>query len=85
MTDSERPDHDPDRRANPEQVIDVSGREPVVVEEDSAYPSFAGGTERIRVFVASGGRKTCAIPILVIFLLLCCSCIVFWSLTDNLF
>lgn len=85
MTDSERPDHDSDRRSHPERVIDVSGHEPVVVEEDPAYPTFAGGTERIRVFVASGGRKTCVIPILAILLLLCCSCIVFWSLTDNLF
>lgn len=85
MNDSERPECGDDDRPQPERVIDVSGRDPVIVEDNTGYPSFAGGTERVRVFVASGGRKTCAIPLALILLLLCCSCIVFWTLTDNLF
>jgi len=86
MNDSERPERPPEEeQPQPERIIDVSGQDPVVVEDDAGYPFFTGGTERVRVFVASGGTRACAIPLALILLLLCCSCIVFWSLTDNLF
>lgn len=85
MHDSEQPEHNAGDRSQPERVIDISGEDPVVIDDESGYPSFAGGAERVRVFVAGGNSRTCVIPLLVILLLLCCSCIVLWSLTDNLF
>jgi hypothetical protein len=84
MDESERSNREAtDRPAG--RIIDVSGDRPVVVEEESGFPFVSSGAERIRVFTASGGPRTCAIPLIVILLLLCCSCIAIWSLTDNIF
>lgn len=85
MDDSERQDRDAAGRRREERIIDVSGKEPVIVEEESGFPYISSGAERIRVYTATGGARTCAIPLIVILLLLCCSCIGIWSLTDNIF
>ncbi|MEZ4522667.1 MAG: hypothetical protein R3A46_13625 [Thermomicrobiales bacterium] len=86
MNSTDRRDHDNGDEERHERIIDVSGTEPMVVEdEDTGYPYLSQGTERVRVFVAGGGARTCAIPAILILLLICCSCIAFWSLTDNLF
>jgi hypothetical protein len=67
------------------RVIDVSDREPVVVEREPEFPFAGYAPERMRVYVAQGGRRACAIPLILILLILCCACISFWILTDNLF
>ena len=85
MDESERRNREAAERPGTGRIIDVSGDRPVVVEEESGFPFVSSGAERIRVFTASGGPRTCAIPLIVILLLLCCSCIAIWSLTDNLF
>ena len=86
--DHNSPDSD-DRSDSPrEQIIDVSGGDPVIVDsaEDAADFPFAGyAPERVRVFVASGGNRACAIPIVFILLTLCCACIGLYAVADNIF
>jgi hypothetical protein len=79
---SDDEEHPPPRR---EVIIDVSEREPVVVEREPEFPFAGYAPERVRVFVAGGNRRTCAIPIILILLALCCACLGFWVVADNLF
>ena len=65
------------------RVIDVSDSEPVVIEQD--FPVAGYAPERVRVYVARGGRASCAVPVVVVLLLICCACLGFWVLADNLF
>lgn len=85
MAHSDDPETRDDAEGRPgERIIDVSDREPVIVEDESRLPFFAAGTERVRVYTAGGGRA-CAIPAIVILLLICCACAGFWVLVDNFF
>lgn len=83
----EPPDSERDRSPSPrsdqdrETVIDVSSDEPEIVGEERAGSGFSN----VRVYVAQGGAKTCLIPVGLFLLLLCCACIGFWAVTDNLF
>ncbi len=86
MDDSGRREPDHLRQPDRGRIIDVSGDDPVIVtDEGSDSPSIFSNAERIRVFTTTGGARTCAIPLIVILILLCCSCIAVWSLTDNIF
>jgi hypothetical protein len=85
MDDSERRDPEVRDRQPAGRIIDVSGERPVIVEDEASFPYFSSGVERMRVYTATGGARTCAIPLIVILLLLCCGCVAVWSLTDNLF
>ena len=84
MSGQQRPPGEHDNQLERDRVIDVTGEQPVVVEESGGFSTFTESADRVRVFVASGDRRTCAIPIIVIILMTCCSCIVLWSLADNL-
>ncbi len=75
-------DHPQPRR---ERIIDVSSDDPIVVENEAQFPFSGYAPERLRVFVAGGDRRTCAIPIILILLALCCACVGFWVLADNIF
>ena len=71
-----------------EQIIDVSGHDPVIVEsvdDEADFPFASYAPERVRVFAASGGSRACVIPILFIVLTLCCACIGFYAVADNIF
>lgn len=64
-----------------ETIIDVSSDRPEIVGEERPDHGFSN----VRVYVAQGGAKTCLIPVGLLLLLLCCACIGFWAVTDNLF
>ena len=87
MDDSDRrePDATPDDRRPSGRIIDVSGERPVIVEDEAGFPYISSGAKRIRIYTATGGARTCIIPLIVILLLLCCTCIAVWTLTDNIF
>jgi hypothetical protein len=74
-----------EERESGERIIDVSSREPMIVEDDERAPYFARGPERVRVYVASGGARTCVVPIALVLLLICCACAAFWIAADNFF
>jgi len=65
------------------RVIDVSEGDPVVVEQEFPFAGYA--PERVRVYVSRSSRASCAIPLVVVLLVLCCGCVGFWVLADNLF
>lgn len=85
MDESGRRDPESANRPGEGRIIDVSGKDPVIVEDDSGFPYISSGAERIRVYTATGGARTCVVPLIVVLLLICCSCIAIWSLTDNIF
>ena len=75
-------------------VIDVSGGQPRVLEEEQpAGPfgnRFPGGfttvrVEQGRVFVTQGSRRNCLIVAAAGLLLVCCMCWVLWSIPARLF
>lgn len=75
----------PDRGRQSERdrtIIDVSGERPEVVEHDENAEAFHS---QIRVYTARGGPAGCIIPLALLALLLCCSCIGVWAIVDNLF
>ena len=67
-------------------IIDVTGDQPEFVERELPPSTFFGRqTGEVRVWVAQGGTRGCLIPIGVVLLLLCCSCVGFWVIFDSLF
>ena len=85
MANQDDPRSNEDERRPAERIIDVSNREPVLVEDDERPPFYASGVERGRIFVAGGGTRACAIPAVLILLLTCCACVGLWVLVDNFF
>jgi hypothetical protein len=39
----------------------------------------------VRVFTTRGSARTCAVPVILILLLICCACVGLWVLVDNFF
>lgn len=74
--DESRDEH-PDRT-----IIDVSGDRPEVVESEEDAGTLH---TQVRVFTARGGPAGCVIPLALLALLLCCSCVGAWAIVDNLF
>jgi hypothetical protein len=71
-----------------EQIIDVSGPDPVIIERTEDEPEFPFATyapQRLRLLVAGGVTRNCTIPILFILLSLCCGCIGLYAIIDNFF
>ena len=74
-----------------ETVIDVSGDQPRVLDEEQpAGPFWQGGFTTIRldqrgVTVSRGGRRGCLIIALLALLLVCCVCWVFWMAIGSIF
>jgi hypothetical protein len=77
--------NDDDEQRPGKRIIDVSSREPVIIEAGERAPFFAGGAELVRVFTSRGSARTCAIPVILILLLICCACVGLWVLVDNFF
>lgn len=69
-----------------ETIIDVSGDQPEVLEREPAPGMFFGRqSSEVRVWVTQSGPRGCLIPIAVVLLLICCSCVGIWVLFDNIF
>jgi hypothetical protein len=88
---SRLPESDP---TDEEVLIDVSSGQPRVLEEEQPAGLFGsrvrGGfttvrVEQGRVVVSEGSRRNCLIVAVVGFLLICCTCWVFWSIPARLF
>lgn len=76
------PPDDAEEREPDRTIIDVSGDRPEVVEsEDDSQPFYS----QVRIYTARGGRGSCLIPLVLLGLLLCCSCVGAWAIADNLF
>jgi hypothetical protein len=83
----ERPNEGDEGAWSPQgTIIDVSGDQPEVIEREPAPGTFFGRqTGEVRFWVAQSGPRGCLIPIGVVLLLVCCSCVGAWVLFDSLF
>lgn len=68
-------------------IIDISDSDSdVVVEDDPRDRTFSGTyIGPARVYVTSGGNRGCLIVVAVVFLALCCVCVGWWTVADNIF
>lgn len=81
-----RPDHSPDHRD--EQIIEVGGEQPEIVDPTAERPSRGFGGMNVgsgRIFVARGSGRSCLIPLGMLALLLLCVCVLGWMMFDAVF
>jgi hypothetical protein len=82
--DLERREGEPDENPGP-TIIDVTEGRPEIVAEERAPSGGFVTTQfgRTRVYVAQSGTRACLVPLAVVLLLLCCACVGFWTLVDQ--
>jgi hypothetical protein len=77
-----------------ETIIDVSGDQPRVLDEEQLSGPFGGRiqggfttvrVEQGRVVVSQGNRLTCLLVLVATILFVCCSCWFFWWIPARLF
>ncbi|HEX2280818.1 MAG TPA: zinc-ribbon domain-containing protein [Thermomicrobiales bacterium] len=68
-------------------IIDVSdGDSEVVIEDTERDRSFSGTyIGPARVYVTSSGNRGCLIIVAVVLLAVCCVCVGWWTVADNIF